>query len=465
MRTLFPAAGVGVAASDRSRCMDIFDRRRFPLCISTRAAARPPDRAAATTRCSSPPPNNTRPRNPRHPWSRQSCRGQPHAAHAASPSKRGIGCGTRASLTLQIIRYSLLDARRRSPCAQGTPLSEPTSTGWMVACRQGGSAATLHERFTQMLELGKLADAGGLDVISFGEHHRPDFSMSAPEIVLAAISGVTERLRLSSGVTVLSSQDPVRVFEQFATLDNISDGRAEIIAGRGAFVESFPLFGYDLADYDALFDEKLRLLMQIRDNEVVTWTGRFRSALEAAAISPRPVQTPLPIWVGVGGTPASAMRAGALGLPMNLGFFAGPEQFVQRVELYHRAAEAEGHERSSLRVAASGHMYVGKTSQQARADFYPYYSRYLQASGAPFAANGFPRHTYDAWIQASLPVGSPQQVVDAIMRRVELLGIDRFMGQIDVGNLPWSMTRDSLELYMTEVAPVLRRETSRVPTR
>ncbi|UGT61851.1 LLM class flavin-dependent oxidoreductase [Nocardia asteroides] len=335
----------------------------------------------------------------------------------------------------------------------------------MVACRQGGSAATLHERFTQMLELGKLADAGGLDVISFGEHHRPDFSMSAPEIVLAAISGVTERLRLSSGVTVLSSQDPVRVFEQFATLDNISDGRAEIIAGRGAFVESFPLFGYDLADYDALFDEKLRLLMQIRDNEVVTWTGRFRSALEAAAISPRPVQTPLPIWVGVGGTPASAMRAGALGLPMNLGFFAGPEQFVQRVELYHRAAEAEGHERSSLRVAASGHMYVGKTSQQARADFYPYYSRYLQASGAPFAANGFPRHTYDAWIQASLPVGSPQQVVDAIMRRVELLGIDRFMGQIDVGNLPWSMTRDSLELYMTEVAPVLRRETSRVPTR
>jgi alkanesulfonate monooxygenase SsuD/methylene tetrahydromethanopterin reductase-like flavin-dependent oxidoreductase (luciferase family) len=335
------------------------------------------------------------------------------------------------------------------------------SFGELIDHRDGRSARTLHERFTQMVELGKLADAGGLDVISFGEHHRADFSMSAPEIVLAAIAGLTERLRLSSGVTVLSSQDPVRVFEQFATLDNISNGRAEIIAGRGAFVESFPLFGYDLADYDALFDEKLRLLLKIRDNDTVTWTGRFRASLENAEISPRPVQRPLPIWVGVGGTPASAMRAGALGLPMNLGFFTSPEQFVSRVDLYHQAAEAAGHERSLLRVAASGHMYVGKTSQGARDDYYPYYSRYLQSSRAPFAANGLPRHMYDSWIEASLPVGSPQQVIDAIMQRVELLGIDRFLGQIDVGNLPWSMTRDSLELYMTEVAPVLRRETSR----
>jgi alkanesulfonate monooxygenase SsuD/methylene tetrahydromethanopterin reductase-like flavin-dependent oxidoreductase (luciferase family) len=324
-----------------------------------------------------------------------------------------------------------------------------------------GSARTIHERFGQIVELAKLADAGGLDILTLGEHHRPDFSMSAPEIVLAAIAGVTDRLRLASGVTVLSSQDPVRVFEQFATLDHVSNGRAEIFAGRGAFVESFPLFGYDLADYDALFDEKLRLLLQIRDQPVVTWSGRFRSALHEATISPRPVQDPLPIWVAIGGTPASAVRAGLLGLPMVMGFFAGPEQFVSRVELYHRAAQQAGHDPATLRLGVSGHMYIGTTSQGAREEFYPYYSRYFQQGGAPFAAHGFPREAYDSWIAQGLPVGSPQQVVDAIMRRVELLGIDRFLGQIDVGNLPWAMTRQSLELYMTEVAPVLRRETAR----
>lgn len=325
-----------------------------------------------------------------------------------------------------------------------------------------GSARDIRERLGQIVELARLADAGGLDVISLGEHHRPDFSMSAPEVVLAAIASVTTRLRLASGVTVLSSQDPVRVFEQFATLDLISGGRAEIIAGRGAFTESFPLFGYDLADYDELFDEKLKLLLQIRDQPVTTWSGRFRSALHEAEISPRPLQSPLPVWVGIGGTPASAVRAGVLGLPMMMGFFAGPEQFVSRVQLYQRAAEQAGHEPATLRLGVGGHMYIGETSQQARDDFYPYYSRYFQQSGLPFAAGGFPRDTYDSWIAHGLPVGSPQQVIDAIMRRVELLGIDRFMGQIDVGNLPWPMTRASLELYMTEVAPVLKRETAPV---
>jgi alkanesulfonate monooxygenase SsuD/methylene tetrahydromethanopterin reductase-like flavin-dependent oxidoreductase (luciferase family) len=260
-------------------------------------------------------------------------------------------------------------------------------------------------------------------------------------------------------VTVLSSQDPVRVFEQFATLDHVSDGRAEIIAGRGAFTESFPLFGFDLGDYDALFDEKLQLLLAIRDEETVTWSGRFRSALDDVRISPRPLQDPLPIWVAIGGTPASAVRAGLLGLPMMMGFFAAPEGFVSRVDLYRRAAEQAGHDPAALRLGVSGHFFVGRTSQAARDGFYPYYSRYFQQGGASFAANGFPRPAYDAWLDASLPVGSPQQVIDAIMRRVELLGIDRFMAQIDVGNLPWAMTRESLELYMTEVAPVVRRET------
>jgi probable LLM family oxidoreductase len=332
------------------------------------------------------------------------------------------------------------------------------SFGELIANPDGGSATSLHERFDQIVELAKLADEGGLDVITLGEHHRSDFSMSAPEVVLAAIAGVTSRLRLASGVTVLSSQDPVRVFEQFATLDHVSNGRAEIIAGRGAFTESFPLFGYDLADYDALFDEKLKLLLKIRDEKVVTWSGRFRSPLNGVEISPRPLQDPLPIWVGIGGTPASAVRAGSLGLPMTMGFFAGSEQFVSRVELYYRAAEQAGHDRSNLRLASAGHLYVGQTSQQARDDFYPYYSRYFQAGGASFAANGFPREAYDSWIAGGLPVGSPQQVIDAIMRRVELLGTDRFTAQIDVGNLPWTMTRGSLDLYMAEVAPVVKRE-------
>jgi probable LLM family oxidoreductase len=335
------------------------------------------------------------------------------------------------------------------------------SFGELTKERSAESAQSIHERFGQILQLAELADAGGLDIMTLGEHHRPDFSVSAPEVVLGAIAGRTSRLRLASGVTVLSSQDPVRVFEQFATLDHVSNGRAEIFAGRGAFTESFPLFGYDLSDYDALFDEKLKLLLQIRDEPVVTWSGKFRPALHAATVSPRPVQDPLPIWVAIGGTPTSAVRAGILGLPMIMGFFAGPEQFVPRVELYHRAAEQAGHDPATLRLGVSGHMFIGATSQGARDEFYPYYSRYFQQGGAAFASNGFPRDMYDSWIEHGLPVGSPQQVIDAIMRRVELLGIDRFIGQIDVGNPPWSMTLGSLELYMTEVAPVIRRETAR----
>jgi probable LLM family oxidoreductase len=334
------------------------------------------------------------------------------------------------------------------------------SFGELTKVHAEGSARSIHERFEQILELARLADQGGLDIMTLGEHHRPDFSISAPEVALAAIAATTTRLRLASGVTVLSSQDPVRVFQQFATLDHVSNGRAEIFAGRGAFTESFPLFGYDLADYDALFDEKLKLLLQIRDQEVVTWSGRFRPPLHDAAISPRPMQEKLPIWVAIGGTPASAVRAGLLGLPMIMGFFAGPEQFVPRVELYHRAAAQAGHDPASLRLGVSGHMFVGKTSQGARDEFYPYYSRYFQQPGSPFEHTGFPRDGYDSWIAHGLPVGSPQQVIDAILRRVELLGIDRFIGQIDVGNPPWSMTMSSLELYMTEVAPVVKRETA-----
>jgi probable LLM family oxidoreductase len=323
-----------------------------------------------------------------------------------------------------------------------------------------GTATTdVTRRLDQLVELARTADQGGLDVIALGEHHRSDFSLSAPEMVLAAMAAVTDRIHLTSGVTVLSSQDPVRVYQQYATLDHLSHGRAEIVAGRGAFTESFPLFGYDLADYDELFDEKLRMLLQIRQHDTLTWQGRHRPALDHAHIAPRALQDPLPVWVAIGGTPASAMRAGALGLPMIMGFFTGTEQFIPRVELYRRAAKQAGHDPAGLRLGASGHMFIGKTSQGARDSFYPYYAEYLRQMGMTGGAV-FPRQAYEQWIQRGLPVGSPQQVTEEILNRVELLGIDRFLGQIDVGNLPWPMINESLELFMTEVLPVLKRETA-----
>ncbi|MFJ6359325.1 LLM class flavin-dependent oxidoreductase [Pseudarthrobacter oxydans] len=323
-----------------------------------------------------------------------------------------------------------------------------------------GTATTdVTQRLDELVELARSADQGGLDVIALGEHHRPDFALSAPEVVLAAMASVTKRIRLASGVTVLSSQDPVRVYQQYATLDHLSQGRAEIVAGRGAFTESFPLFGYDLADYDELFDEKLRMLLQIREQETVTWQGRHRPALNKAHIVPRAQQDRLPVWVAIGGSPASAMRAGALGLPMMMGFFTGTEQFIPRVELYRQAAEQAGQDPAGLRLGASGHMFIGKTSQSARDSFYPYYAHYLRGMGITGGAE-FHRQGYDLWIQRGLPVGSPQQVTEEILKRVELLGIDRFLGQIDVGNLPNAMINESLELFMTEVVPVVKRETA-----
>jgi probable LLM family oxidoreductase len=323
-----------------------------------------------------------------------------------------------------------------------------------------GTATTdVTTRLDQLVDLARNADQGGLDVIALGEHHRPDFVLSAPEMVLAAMASVTQRIRLTSGVTVLSSQDPVRVYQQYATLDHLSHGRAEIVAGRGAFTESFPLFGYDLADYDDLFDEKLGMLLQIREHELLTWQGRHRPALNRAPIVPRAKQEPLPVWVAIGGTPSSALRAGLLGLPMIMGFFTRPEHFVPRVELYRQAAERAGHDPASLRLGASGHMFIGKTSQGARDSFYPYYAEYLRQMGLTGGA-AYPRDAYDQWIAHGLPVGSPQQVIDEIMKRGELLGIDRFLGQIDVGNLPWTMINDSLELFMTEVLPAIKKETA-----
>lgn len=234
-----------------------------------------------------------------------------------------------------------------------------------------GNAVSPQQRLKEIIELAKLADQAGLSFLGLGEHHRRDFALSAPEIVLAAIARETTNLRLSSAVTVLSTQDPVRLFEQFATLDLISDGRAEIIVGRGAFVESYPLFGYELDDYDALFDEKLRLLLELRDNAVVNWRGDLTQSIHGMDIVPRPVQDKLPLWVGVGGTPASFARAGRLGLPLFVALLSGPERFRRLVEVYRQAAADAGHDPGGLQLGAGGHFYVAPTSQQARETFSP----------------------------------------------------------------------------------------------
>src|SRR5947209_11310692 len=214
------------------------------------------------------------------------------------------------------------------------------------------SGITPEQRMRDLLEEATLADQLGLDVFAIGEHHRPDFLISAPAVALAALAVKTERIRLSSAVTVLSSDDPVRVFQQFAEVDLLSNGRAEIMAGRGSFIESFPLFGYDLDDYDDLFAEKLDLLLAIREQERVTWSGRHRPPLNDAVVWPRPVQDPLPVWIAVGGTPESVIRAGSLGLPLTLAIIGGqPERFAPLVKLYRNALTAHGHDLSDSRLA------------------------------------------------------------------------------------------------------------------
>ena len=326
------------------------------------------------------------------------------------------------------------------------------------------------ERVRNLLEEIELADQVGLDVFGVGEHHRPDFVVSAPAVVLGAAAVRTERIRLTSAVTVLSSDDPVRVFEEFATLDLLSGGRAEIMAGRGSFIESFPLFGYDLADYDELFAEKLELLLLLRDSVRVTWSGKHRAPLDDAGVYPRPLQDPLPIWLAVGGNPESAVRAGVLGLPMALAIIGGqPERFAPFAELHRQAGEKAGHGRLPLSI--NSHTYVADTSQQAAEEFYPPYAEMMNAIGRERGWSGIRRPDFDALRtrRGALVVGSPQEVTEKILFQHEIFEHDRFLGQISVGTLPHDKVMRSIELFGTEVAPVVRKEiasraTSLAPT-
>ena len=326
------------------------------------------------------------------------------------------------------------------------------------------SGISPEQRMRNLMEEVRLADQLGLDVFAIGEHHREDFLISSPAIALAAAAVTTERIRLSSAVTVLSSDDPVRVFQDFAEVDLLSGGRAEIMAGRGSFIESFPLFGYDLKDYDELYAEKLDLLLRLRDDVHVTWAGRHRAPLDNAGVWPRPAQEQLPIWVAVGGSPQSIVRAGTLGLPLVLAIIGGqPERFVPLVDLYREAAQAAGHEPEQTRVAINTHAFVGATPAQADAAFAAPYLAMMNRIGRE---RGWPpsgRAEYEALRspRGAVAAGSPEQVAEKILFEHELFGHQRYIGQMSVGAVEHREVLRSMELFGTEVAPLVRAEVAR----
>jgi probable LLM family oxidoreductase len=328
------------------------------------------------------------------------------------------------------------------------------------------AAVSPQQRMHDLLEEIDLAEQVGLDVFGVGEHHRPDFAVSAPAIVLGAAAARTERIRLTSAVTVLSSDDPVRVWQNFATVDLISGGRAEIMAGRGSFTESFPLFGQDLDDYDELFAEKLDLLLKLRDSERVTWSGsgRHRPAIDDLGVYPRPIQERLPVWLAVGGNPGSAVRAGTLGLPLAVAIIGGqPERFVPLVELYRESARAAGHDPAALAVSINSHAYVAPTSVRAADEFFGPYAAMMSKIGRERGWPPMTRGQFDALRspRGAVVAGGPEDVAAKILFQHELFGHQRFLAQMSVGPMPHADVLRAIELFGTEVAPLVRTEIAR----
>src|SRR5688500_13415573 len=323
-----------------------------------------------------------------------------------------------------------------------------------------GELVSAEQRISDLIEEMELADRVGLDVFGVGEHHRPDYLVSSPAVVLAAGAAKTKKIRLTSAVTVLSSDDPVRVFQDFATLDLISGGRAEIMAGRGSFIESYPLFGYDLDDYDELFAEKLAMLLRLRESERVTWQGKHTQSLENLGVYPRPVQNPLPLWIAVGGTPQSVVRAGTLGLPLAVAIIGGaPERFVSFVDLYRESARRAGHDPATLGVSINSHGLIADTSDLAADTAWPPYAAQMGKIGrergwAPPSRRQFDGERSPA---GSMLVGSAQEVTAKMLREYELFRMTRFLIQFTVGTLPHSTVMRSIELFGTEVAPAVRK--------
>jgi len=326
------------------------------------------------------------------------------------------------------------------------------ATGKMISAR---------ERVNNLIEEVELAEQVGLDIFAAGEHHRPDYIASSPAVILGAAAARTKKIKLSSAVTVLSSDDPVRVFQDFATIDLLSGGRAEIMAGRGSFIESFPLFGYDLKDYDELFSEKLDLLVKLNEKEKISWKGKHRPSINNLGVYPRPFQEKLPVWVAVGGTPESVIRAASMHLPMALAIIGGmPDQFVPLVELYRNTAKKAGYDKAMLGI--NSHAFVADSSQQAGDDFYPSYADVMTRIGRERGWAGMNREQFEYMRspKGSLLVGSPQQVIDKILYEYELFNHDRFLAQMSMGAMPHKSIMHSIELLGTKVAPVIREATS-----
>jgi probable LLM family oxidoreductase len=332
-----------------------------------------------------------------------------------------------------------------------------------------GLVVTPVERMQHLLEEIELADKVGLDAFGIGEHHREEFLDSAPAVILAAASARTKKIRLTSAVTVLSAADPVRVFQEFATLDLISNGRAEIIAGRGSFVESFPLFGYALEDYDSLFEEKLDLLLAIRENTHVTWSGKYRPALTGQAVYPRPLQNPLPISIGVGGTPTSFVRAGVLGLPLTVAIIGGePERFKPLIDLYYEAGRRSGHPREKLSVGLHCIGFLAETTKQAADDFFPGYAHTFTEIGKERGWAPTTRAAYDLQRgpKGAFLIGDAETVAKKILYFDKVLGgISRITFQMGVSTLPHEKMLRAIEILGKDVAPIVRKKLAASPGR
>jgi len=324
-----------------------------------------------------------------------------------------------------------------------------------------GKTISHAERIRNVIEEIVLADEVGLDVYGVGEHHRKDYACSAPAVLLAAAAARTKNIRLTSAVSVLSSDDPVRVFQEFSTVDAISNGRAEIMAGRGSFIESFPLFGYDLKDYDELYEEKLELLLQLTKNEIVNWKGKHRADISNRGVYPRPVQDSLPVWVASGGTPQSVARAGFLGLPLVLAIIGGsPLQFASLVNLYYRAAQDAGHDPSKLTVASHSHGFVAETTNAAIEKFFPPTQYAMNVIGRERGWGPYTREAFDhaRSLEGALYTGDVKTVAEKIILLRKKVGITRFMLHCPVGSMPHEDVMKSIELLGKEVAPIVREE-------
>ena len=316
------------------------------------------------------------------------------------------------------------------------------------------------ERLENLLEEIELSDQLGLDVFAVGEHHREEYVASSPTTILAAAAARTKNIKLSTAVTVLGSEDPVRVYQQFATLDLLSKGRAEIMVGRGSFIESFPLFGFDLQDYEPLFEEKLDLLLQLRENEKLTWSGKFRPAIENRGVYPQPLQEKIPIWRGVGGTPKSAYIAGALGLPMAIAIIGGyPEQFKQMAEIHERGAMDHNQPKPALSI--NSHGFIADSKREALETAFPAFKQVMDKIGGERGWPPMSREQFDAsaTLRGANFIGGPQEIIDKIMYQYEIFKHDRFLIQMSVGSVSHKKLMRSIELFGTEVAPVIRKET------